>query len=463
MTVNLQRRQPQKEAKREMRKIRWDQLPLVGGGSGHPHSKELDEIARILDSVPEIAQLAMKDLVPEGVNPSVGNPGMTAIQVVKAGIIKQMHGYSYVELEFHLADSAAFRTFMEIGFADGGPSASALQENIKRLKPSTWEAINLLLVKKAQEAGIDEGRKVRVDSTVTESNIHDPDDAAQLWDTVRVLGRLLEQARGAGFAVGFNRRMRRAKRRRLGVLNAKDEAERRKQYRDLVHVTEEVIGYAERAVAFLERTGSPEAMAYATDLRHFIELGKQVVDVTRRRVFQGEKVPASEKIVSIFEPHTDVIIKDRRQVLFGHKVFFTVGASSLVLDCVIADGNPADSEMTVPMIDRVTEITGKVPKKVALDGGFASRANLEKLKARGVKDVCFSKGRGLSVEEMVQSKRVYKKLWRFRAGIEGVISFLKRGFGLVRAMWRGEVGFQSYVWASVVSANLLVMARRTAG
>jgi transposase, IS5 family len=446
-----------------MRKSRWDQLPLVGGGSGHPHSKELEEINRILESLPEVAELAMKDLVPEGVNPTVGNPGMTGIQVVKAGIIKQMHGYSYVELEFHLTDSAAFRSFMEIGFADRGPSASSLQENIKRIQPATWEAINHLLVKKARKEGKDDGGKVRVDSTVTKSNIHDPDDAAQLWDTVRVLDRLLGKAREAGFRVRFSRRTRRARRRRLGVLNEKDDAGRKEQYRDLIRIAEEVIGYAEQAAAFLESTSDPAGMAYAAQLRHFAGLGRRVVDVTRRRVIFGEKVPASEKLVSIFEPHTDVIIKDRRQVLFGHKVFFTVGSSSLVLDCVIADGNPADSEMTVPMIERTTEIIGKVPGKVALDGGFASRANLNALKVRGVKDVCFSKGRGISVEEMASNARVYKKLWRFRAGIEGVISFLKRGFGLGRAMWRGEVGFHGYVWASVVSANLLVMARHASG
>jgi IS5 family transposase len=449
----------QKRGRNEMRKTHRIQLPLLSLGTSHPHAKELDAISSILDSTPAVGELALLDLLPPGVDSNRGKPGMTGQQAVRAAILKQMHGYSYEELEFHLTDSAAFRRFVEIGLGEQGFSASRLQANIKRLTPGTWEAINRLLVQEAEARGVEEGRKVRVDSTVTESNIHPPDDAAQLWDVVRVLSRVLKSARENGFQVPFQKRTRRARRRRLGVLNAKDIDVRKRNYRDLIRVTEEVIGMAERAAALLEPILDPFAMVYAAELIHFAGLGRRVVDITYRRVFQGEKVPASEKIVSIFEPHTDIIVKDRRQTQYGHKVFFTVGMSSLVLDCQIAKGNTADSEMTVPMIERVTEIKGRPPRQAALDGGFASRANLGSVKAMGVKDVCFSKGRGLQVSEMVRSSWVYKKLWRFRAGIEGVISFLKRGLGLGRATWRGEVGFHSYVWASVVTANLLILAR----
>jgi IS5 family transposase len=176
-------------------------------------------------------------------------------------------------------------------------------------------------------------------------------------------------------------------------------------------------------------------------------------------VIHGESVPASEKIVSIFEPHTDIIVKDRRDTFYGHKICLTGGKSNLITDCLILDGNPADTELTGQMLDRHKEIYGHYPLKVALDGGFASMENLKSAKGKGIKDVCFAKKRGLEEEEMCRSSRVYKRLRRFRAGIESGISWLKRCFGLYRCTWKSLPSFHSYVWASVVSANLLTLAR----
>jgi len=194
-------------------------------------------------------------------------------------------------------------------------------------------------------------------------------------------------------------------------------------------------------------------------LNHYLPLARQVVCQTRRRVLEGESVPAQEKVVSIFEPHTDIIRKDRRDTYYGHKICITGGASNLILDCVVLEGNPADSELTEMMLYRQNMLYGHYPLKVAFDGGFASHANLVKAKANEIKDVCFSKGRGLAEEDMCRSKRVYKGLRKFRAGIESGISWLKRSFGLGRCVWKGFKSFKSYVWASIVSANLLTIAR----
>lgn len=441
-----------------MRENRHDQFPLQPTGIDHPHAKELEAISLILDSRPIIADLALQDLVPEGVDASRGAPGLTGDQVVRGAIIKQMNQFSYDELAFHLLDSVTYRRFCRLGIADSSPAASTWQQNIKRLTPATWETINRELVGYARDEGIERGDKLRTDCTVTETNIHQPDDAAQLWDTVRVLTRLMGQAQEAGFDVQFSRRTRRATRRRMGVLNAKKKGARRRAYRDLIRVTEEVLGFATAAIDALP-LNDPIACAFAAELGHFVALGRRVVDQTWRRVFQGEKVPAKDKVVSIFEPHTDIIIKDRRDVLYGHKLCLTAGASSLVIDLVIEDGNPADSTLVERTVDRVIDIYGKAPRQIALDGGFTSKANLQAAKERGVKDVCFTKGRGLAVTDMVKSSWVYKRLRRFRAGVEGVISFLKRGFGLGRCTWRGEQGFRSYAWASVVACNLLILAR----
>jgi IS5 family transposase len=230
-------------------------------------------------------------------------------------------------------------------------------------------------------------------------------------------------------------------------------------------VTDKTMSYAQAVAAALdEYQGSSildgvQAGALATELRHYITLTRRVMDQTRRRVLEGQSVPAKDKIVSIFEPHSDVIIKDRRDTLYGHKLALTTGVSGLVLDCVIEDGNPADSTLAVEMVERQEQIYGRPPRQVCFDGGFASKNNVEDIKGLGVQDVCFTKGRFLNVLDMVKSSWVYRKLRRFRAGIEAGISFLKRCFGLDRCTWKGLPSFKAYTWASIVSHNLLVVAR----
>lgn len=249
-------------------------------------------------------------------------------------------------------------------------------------------------------------------------------------------------------------------------MNAKNAVDRKKPYKDLIEITENTIGYSEKGLkALASYTGLTlnEQVLMADlvqQLKHYLPLARQIVCQTRRRVLEGESVPAQEKIVSIFESHTDIIRKDRRDTYYGHKICVTGGSSNLILDCVVLEGNPADSELTEMMLNRQDAIYGRYPLKAAFDGGFTSHANLEKAKASGVKDVCFSKGRGLAEEDMCQSKRVYKGLRKFRAGIESGISWLKRSLGLDRCTWKGLESFKSYVWASIVSANLLTLARK---
>ena len=184
-----------------------------------------------------------------------------------------------------------------------------------------------------------------------------------------------------------------------------------------------------------------------------------MIDQTHRRVVCKEKVPASEKIVSFFECHTDIIQKGGRDTTYGHKVFLSGGVSGLIMDCVIERGNPSDSERFASLLERLRGINQRMPRQVAADGGFASRTNLEWAKENGVRDMSFSKRKGLSVLEMVKSNWVYKRLKNFRAGIEANISTLKRAFGLTRSTWSGWAGFKQYVWSSVVSYNLSLLAR----
>ena len=447
-----------------MRKKSKKQMPLMPAATDHPQAIELENISRILDANPTICDLAMQDL--SDVNNKdrrSGARGMTAEQVVRAAIVKQMFGFTYKELAFHIIDSNSIRRFMRIGIADKGFKKSVLNKNIKALSGQTWEAINAQLVQYAADEKIEKGRQVRIDCTVVESNIHEPTDSSLLWDSVRVLTRLLYRAKeDFGLRLSFQDHSRRAKRRLLGIMNSRNKKDRKSKYADLIKVTTKSIGYAKSAIEAIDHVASISngLIALRLDLNQYSQLAARVVDQTQRRVMLGENLPASDKVVSLFETHTDIIVKDRRDTFFGHKVCLTGGASNLIVDCLIVDGNPADSNLTVDMLDRQKELYGRYPLKVALDGGFASKDNLNTAKEKQIKDVCFAKKRGLEVEDMCRSQWVYNRLRRFRAGIESGISWVKRCFGMTRCTWKGLRSFKSYVWASIVSANLLTLARK---
>ena len=450
-----------------MRDKRQKQMPLSPRfRKDFDQAKELEAISRILDQHPAIHEMVFQDLCPCAPDKqNTGAGGMSAEQVLRAAIVKVLFGYSYRPLAFHIVDSDCLRAFCRIGFGKGFKK-SALQKNIKSLSAETWEQVNRVIIGHAKDDKVEAGREIRIDCTVVESNIHHPTDSTLLWDVVRVLTRLLIAARKLGvMGLSFQDHSRRAKRRMLGILNAKKEKARKKLYADLLKVAEKVTGYAERALPCIDayKPGSLEELLEQArifdDIQHYLPLAEKVISQARRRVIDGESVPASEKLVSIFEPHTDIIIKDRRDTHFGHKICLTGGRSNLILDCVVLKGNPADSDMSQTMLERQKDIWGRPPLKAALDGGFASKDNVKKAKKLGVKDICFAKRRGIKVTDMCRSPYVHKRLRNFRAGIESGISWLKRCFGLDRCNWQGWRSFQSYVWASIVSANLLTLAR----
>lgn len=451
-----------------MRQARQKQLNLTPPRLPLEHASELAAIDRVLDEKPAIAKLVWQDLNAGRTVKSAGAEGVSAEQILRALLIKQFNGFSYRELAFHLADSASYRTFCGLSLGQR-PSKTMLAACIKAIRCETLEQINRVVVGVADERKIEDGARVRVDTTVVESNIHAPLDSNLLFDCVRVLTRVMGKTREMlGPVVSFPNRTRRAKRRAVGILNARFKEKRKPLYRDLVLVANETIESANRVIAVIDRQLETDSLTVSTrvhsraarkELAHFVGLSLQVIAQTERRVFDEESVPAKEKLVSIFEEHTDIIVKDHRETFYGHKICLTSGRSSLVTDCTILKGNPADSTLAEQMIDRHIDILGKAPKQVAYDGGFTSKANLDAIKAKGVLDVAFSKARTLKVTDMVRSSYVYKKLRNFRAGIEGTISFLKRVFGLDRCTWRSLPSFRSYVWSSILTFNLLVIAR----
>lgn len=455
-----------------------EQLSLTAPWIGHVHAVELAAISELLDSEARIAALVEQDLLRScRKNAHTGRPGLTGDQVIRIALVRQMNSWTYAELAFHLADSASYRTFCRVGSLSGTPSKSAVAANLRKLRPDTLHAIHQLLLTSPAALVLERGRTVRIDSTVVAAWVHAPTDSSLLVDGIRVLLRLLRRAERLTGFTAYHRHLKRAKRRLLEIQHAAPQATRarRRAYRDLILLAQATTGYAacalEELSGHVSRPGKTPSEREANQLRvqplvklhrqltHYLSLLEQVIPQTTRRVLQGESVPATEKVVSLFEPHTDVIVKDRRETSYGHKVFLTGGASGLILDCAIVKANPADSTWAVPMLQRQRALYGQAPRQASFDGGFASKDNLAQAKALGVRDVCFAKRRGLAVLDMVKSSWVYRKLRAFRAGIESVISLLKRAFGLDRCTWKGAPGFVAYVRLGVLTANLLTLAR----
>ena len=359
---------------------------------------------------------------------------------------------------FHLEDSASFRAFARLPMG-WTPKKAVLQKTISAITAASWEAINQAVVRNAQQTRLEPATMVRIDSTVTEALMHEPSDSSLLWDAVRVMTRLLEQGCGlAGRAAMRWRDHRRlAKKRAHAIQHSRGKERKAKLYRELIAVTRATERALERALAVLAACAGPTAADWCREVSHYLALIERVMTQTRRRVFDGEAVPASEKAVSLFEPHADIIVKGGREVQYGHKINLATGRSGLILDVVVETGNPADAERFLPMLERHIASHGQPPRQIAGDGGYASAANVTQAKALGVSDVAFHEKGHLGIEAMVKSRWVYRKLRNFRR--LRPTSPLKRAFGLARCTWRGLAHFISYVWSSVVAYNLALCAR----
>ena len=444
-----------------MRQTRTGQVSIFDRFSNHDIGKELKAMSARLDRHRELLEWVVLDLHLKDVY-DTGHQGLPAESVLRCALLKQYRQLSYQELTFHLSDSASFHAFARLP-GHLFPKKSVLQQTISRIQPATWERINRCLLQDAKHEKVERGEKVRIDSTVTETDIHAPTDSTLVWDSVRVMVRLLEAAQSLPGtpAIEFRNHRRRAKRRARSILYTRGQEKKAALYRDLINVTTHTMEYLEQAKMILSVTGAAtlQLEAWHTEVRHYLPLIRRVIDQTQRRVFQGESVPAGEKLFSLFEPHTDIIIKGSRDIQYGHKLNLSSGKSGLILDVVVEDGNPADAERLLPMLERHINRYGCAPKQLAVDGGYANKDNLEKAKGCGVEDVAFHKKRGLRIEEMVKSTWVYRQLRNFRAGIEAGISCLKRAYGLSRCTWKGLAHFKAFVWSAIVVHNLALLAR----
>ena len=369
----------------------------------HTVAEELELASLLLDQHPELLDMVGRCV---GGSASGGRIGLTCETILRCAVIARLMGYSYRELEFALHDSRSMQRFARVD-PWRVPKKSALQSVISMIDAKTWKRLDGVVLQELQ----------------------------------------------------FSDHCRAAKRRERQIGSAREPKWRRRGYRRLLALVALSLRYAAAARARVSTVTDPWVKSWCVEVDAYVELIERVVDQTRRRVFDGQKVPAAEKVVSLFEPHTDIIVKGGRATQYGHKINLNTGRSGLVLDVVVEQGNPADSTCCLPMLRRHVEAFGEPPQRAAFDGGYASKQNLSDAKELGVEHVVFHKKSGLEPADMTPSSWIYGQLKRFRAGVEAGISYLKRCFGLDRCNWRGWEHFQAYVHAAVFAHNLIRLAR----
>jgi IS5 family transposase len=442
-----------------MRQERTVQATIFEVFAQHEIGCELKAISQWLDGQLPLVSLVAGDLRRQGVR-ETGRRGLPAETVLRCALLKQQRQLSYEELAFHLEDSASFRAFARLPLR-WSPKKSVLHQTISAICASTWEAVNRALLVSAQQNKLESGATVRIDSTVSAALMHSPSDSTLLWDAVRVMTRLLRRAEAlpGAPAVQWRDRRRVAKKRARAIDYSRGKAKKRTLYRELIAAAQATRAELQAAAEGLAEPVGIAAERWRAGVDHYLPLIARIVAQSERRVLKGEAVPAGEKLVSLFEPHADIIVKGGRDVQYGHKLNLATGKSGLILDVVVEAGNPADAERFLPMLDRQIARCGAPPRQTAADGGYASRDNLKQAKARGVQDVAFHKKCGIAVADMVKSPWVYRRLRNFRAGIEAGISCFKRAYGGARCTWRGLDHFKAYIWSAVVAHNLVLFAR----
>jgi len=443
-----------------MRQERTVQATIFEVFAQHEIGCELKAMSQWLDGQSALVRRVAGDLRRQGVR-ETGRRGLPAESVLRCALLKQQRQLSYEELAFHLEDSASFRAFARLPLA-WSPKKSVLHKTIGAIGAETWEAVNRTLLASAKQDRLESGATVRLDSTVSAALMHEPSDSTLLCDGVRVMTRLLRRADAlpGALAIAWRDRRRLAKKRARAIEYSRGQNKKRRLYRELIAAVQASRAELQAAAAGLAEVPGTAAERWRVEVDHYLPLIARIIGQSERRVLNGEAVPAGEKLVSLFEPHADIILKGGRQVQYGHKLNLVTGKSGLILDVVVEIGNPADAERFLPMLDRHIARTGAPPRQTAADGGYASRANLAAAKARGVTDVAFHKKSGIAIADMVKSPWVYRRLRNFRAGIEAGISCFKRVYGAARCTWRGLDHFKAYIWSAVVAHNLVLFARR---
>ena len=425
---------------------------------------QLKRIDAVIMQNPEIINLVHKDLT-NGVEQATGAYGMSSEQVLRIAVVKQLKGYPWRELAQRLNEGIWLRWLCRL-YSSKVAHFTALQKAVKSISEQTWQAINEMLIEFAKNRKIELGKSLRADTTVTQTNIAYPIDARLLWDAVRVLTRLMLRIMDIGVLppFGFVNRTRVTRKLCYKIVMVKGpnaKKVRRKLYRKLLRVANEVFDMGCRCCQMQPSGDALEWIALHAELDHFLTLAAVAIDQCERRVLNGEKVPADHKVVSLFEEHTDIICRGKSMspTEFGHKVLFATGKSGLITQYQVLRGNPGDNELLPDLLRQHRRQYGTVPRLFCADRRFYSDENEKAAYEQGVKRVSIVKpGLRSKARGQLEKQGWFKRLQKFRAGIEGIISGLMRGLGLKRCPWKGRQGFKRYVALSVVTFNLRKIA-----
>ena len=433
----------------------------------------LQAISDFLDNQHDMIEQVRCDLTRGLKNPETGRSGLTPQQILRSLVLMRIKNWNYRELRERIADGYTLRQFTDF-YCQPVPRHDAFHRGFNRLTPETLKSINDLVVQAAIDLGLEDGQKLRVDTTVVQTDIHHPTDNTLLWDVVRVITRLicyLAAALGRRRIKGFRNRTRAARRRMQEIqrMTARQRQDHLAEtYRELISIAEEVVESARTALRQTAKAHGKDTIAELAiaearkEIEHFCDLGARVIDQARRRVLDGEQVPTAEKIYSIFEPHTDLIKRGKVQtpIEFGHKVFLAESACGLITQYEVLDGNPVDEQHVVISLQRHKQTFGDVPELYGSDRGFFSEPNVRSCQQQGVKVVCIPQRGGTKTpeREAYEKSRDFKDGQRFRAGIEGRISVLFRGRGMKRCLAEGRERFELWVAAAVLANNLMKIA-----
>jgi IS5 family transposase len=436
----------------------------------------LDQLDQLLDE-DQLFQAVKADLARRRPHTLTRGRHSTPVEVIlRMLVVQHLYSWSYEKTEQFVADSITLRQFCRV-YLHQVLDHSTLNKWANLLQPETLHRLLEHVVAMAARLKVTRGRKLRTDGTVVESNIHHPTDSGLLVDGVRVLSRTLGRARkvieSASAKVGqvaqevFRNRLRSARNRareisRITRSKAKEAKERcRRIYQKLVHVTQANVEQAQQVVAVLRQVPSLEAQGLAAQLTHFIPLVEQVIQQTVRRVVEGEKVPAKEKLVSIFEPHTDIIRRGKkgRPVEFGHKIWLDEVDGGIVSNYRVLEGNPNDQTQWLPSLEHHQALFEHPPVQASGDRGLYSSDNEAQAKHMGVRRVILPKPGYRSAQRIEHERqRWFQRGRRYHHGIEGRISVLKRGYGLDRCLYHGEDGFERWVGWGIIAHDLLKIA-----
>jgi IS5 family transposase len=395
-----------------------------------------------------------------------GRPSTPVEVILRMLVVKHLYHWSYEETEHFVGDSLVLRQFCRLGL-ERAPDDTTLVRWANLIQPETLHQVVDRVTRLAQQHKVTRGRKLRIDTTVVETAIHHPSDSTLLADGVRVLSRLLGQARSLLPAAAslppqvFRDRTRSAQRlaRKIGETAAHrgkstEEDARVPLYRRVLGIARASLHQVQQVRAVLVTTAGKRAERIQAQIEQYVSLVERVIDQTERRVLRGEQVPASEKVVSLFEPQTAIIRrgKVRQPTEFGAKVALDEVEGGIVTRYAILPGNPPDSPQLVPAVSHHQTTFGHAPSLLAADRGFWSPDQDPTLRALGVRRVVIPQRGGRSPSH--ERERWFRRGHRFRSGIEGRISVLRRGFGLGRGSYHGREGMERWVGLGILAHNL---------